>query len=139
MKTVSATLPDGAEIKVSFFTNPANESKADNKAVGSFSIGAQLELKSGLTIGDTELGAGEYMVGALKKGEGDWTMAVSPGKMGPGAKSQLKLIELKSWFSTSEARSPHSQWDITPGDGKLEGKILLVWRFGNLMLAAELS
>lgn len=138
-KTVTAVLPGGAEVSVSFFTNPANEKRANNKAVGSFSIGAQLKLTSDVTVGTVKLAAGDYLVGALKKGEGEWTMAVAPGKMQPGAKFEVDLTELNSSFSTSQGNSPHSQWDITPGQGEQEGQVLLIWRFANMTLAVPLS
>jgi hypothetical protein len=141
-KTVTVSLPQGVEAKIIYNTTPANEERAANAAVGEFITprGPVLELSGELTAGDTTLAAGQYTIGVIKNAEDDWTLALYPGRLGRGATPDAtKVIRLESMFSKDKGTAPHMLIDVTPGDGKLEGKAVLTLHFGSLFLAGVLA
>ena len=135
-KTVTAKI-DGNEVKLSYFTAPANMEHVESAASGSYShTGAVLTLSADLG----SLKAGEYMVGAIKKSDGTWTMALHPGKLAYGASAEVsKVIKLNSSFSKEHGHADHSHFDISPGSGDLAGKTVVAWHFGDLFLAGVIS
>jgi hypothetical protein len=141
-KTVTAALPGGVEAKISYNTTPANEDRAKSAAVGQFVTprGPRLELSGEVKAGDATLPAGEYTIGVIKNGENDWTLALYPGRLGRGEKPDAaKVIRLDSMFSGDGGTAGHMLLDLTPGDGKFEGKAVLTLHFGSLFLAGALS
>ena len=140
-KTVTVKLPSGAEATITYNTVPANEANADKAAVGSFVHVRQprLKLSADVTAGGVTIPAGEYVIGAVKNGPKDWTMALHPGAIARGAQADMsKLIKLDSMFS-SGGKADHMLIDITPGHGKFEGKAVLTLHFGTMFLAGALS
>ena len=141
-KTVTASLPQGVEAKISYATTPANETHAENAAVGQFVTPRRpvLELSGEVTVGSATLAAGEYTIGVIKNAENDWTLALYPGRLGRGdTPDDAKVIRLDSMFSKEKGTAGHMLVDITPGDGKFEGKAVLTLHFGSLFLAGALG
>lgn len=141
-KTVTVSLPDGVEAKITYNTTPANEERAANAAVGQFVTprGPVLELSGDVTAGEAQIAAGQYTIGVIKNGEDDWTLALYPGRLGRGETADpAKLIRLDSAFSKDKGTAPHMLIDITPGEGKFEGKAVLTLHFGSLFLAGALG
>jgi hypothetical protein len=141
-KTVTATLSDNVTATITYNTTPANEDHAKKSAVGEFVTPRQprLRLSGDLKAGSVTIPAGEYIIGAIKNGENDWTMGLFPGTLNRGAKADMaKVIKLESMFSTSSGTAPHMLIDISPGSGKFEGRIVLTLHFGSLFLAGALT
>lgn len=141
-KKVTAQLPGGVEASVSYQTVPANEEHTSNAAVGSFVTprSPRLALSGPLTVGSITIPAGELIVGVVKNGANDWTLALYPGKLGRGeAPESSKLIKLNSMYWKSEEVIEHLAIDITAGHGKLEGRAVLTINFGTLALHGALT
>jgi hypothetical protein len=141
-KTVTVSLPQGLEAKISYNTTPANEAHAENAAVGQFVSprGPILELSGEVEAGGATIAAGQYTIGVVKNGEDDWTLALHPGRLGRGdTPDDAKVIRLDSMFSKEKGTAGHMLVDITPGDGKFEGKAVLTLHFGSLFLAGALG
>jgi hypothetical protein len=141
-KTVTAKLPSGAELTLTYNTVPSNETRATGAAVGSFQTPGRpiLKISAELKAGAVVIPAGEYSVGVIKNGDRDWVMALLPGQIPRGQTADLtKLIKLESAYSDAEGKAPHMLIDIAPGAGKLEGKAVLTIHFGSMFLAGVLS
>lgn len=141
-KTVSATLPGGAEAKISYNTTPANLSHAESAETGAFITprGPSLELSADVVGGAATIPAGKHTIGVIKKGANDWTMALYKGGLARGAEPDMaNVIELDSVYSGSEGNAEHMLIDITPGHGKFEGKAVLTLHFGTMFLEGALS
>ena len=141
-KTVSAKLPSGVDATVTYNTTPANEIHAAKAAVGTFVTPRRpmLKLSGEVKAGAVTIPAGEYTVGVIKNSEKDWTMALYPGAVARGETPDVaKTIKLDSLFSSAHGPAEHMLVDITPGDGKLEGRAVLTLHFGNMFLSGALS
>lgn len=140
-KTVTAKLPSGVEVTITYNTTPANEILAQNAKVGEFVTPRRplLKLSADLKGESVSIPAGEYTIGVIKNSEKDWTMALSPGALPRGATPDpAKIIKLDSVFETDKGTAEHMLADITPGHGKFEGKAVLTLHFGSLFLAGVL-
>ena len=139
-KTVTAKVGE-VEAKLGYFTAPANEEHVKTAPMNAFNAGfATLTLSGDLTFGEVTLKAGEYTVGAVKKGDADWTMGLHQGKLDFGAEPDMaKVIKLDSQYETSQGNAPHIYFDILPGHGKQEGKYVLIWHFGRHYLSGVIS
>ena len=141
-KTITVALPGGGEATIIYNTTPANELRAAKVAVGEFVTPRQprLKLSTEIKAGTVTIPAGEYIIGVIKNGEKDWTMALYPGQIARGEKPDVsKVIKLDSVYSESEGKAPHMLIDISPGSGKFEGKAVLTLHFGSLFLAGAIS
>jgi len=141
-KTITVTLPSGVEAKLSYNTTPANEARAETAAVGAFVTprGPRLELSGELTAGSQTLAAGEYTIGVIKGEDGQWTMALYPGRLGRGEEPDMsKVIELDSSYRDDVGAAEHMLIDVTPGTGSQEGKAVITLHFGSMFLAGVLS
>ncbi len=141
-KTVTAKLPSGVDATITYNTTPANEIHAAKAAVGTFVTPRRpmLKLSGEVKAGALTIPAGEYTIGVIKNSEKDWTMALYPGAVGRGDTPDVaKAIKLDSLFSSTHGPAEHMLVDITPGDGKLEGRAVLTLHFGNLFLSGALS
>jgi hypothetical protein len=141
-KTITVKLPSGVEATIAYNTTPANETHAQNAEVGAFVTPRQpkLTLAAELKVGSVALPAGTYVIGAIKNGADDWTMALYPGQIARGEKPDMsKMIKLDSMYSSAEGNAEHMLIDVTPGHGKFEGKAVLTLHFGSLFLAGALS
>jgi len=141
-KTVTAKLPSGTEVTITYNTTPANELRAKEAKVGAFVTPRRptLKLSAPMKAGAVAVPAGDYMIGAIKNSETDWTMALYPGSIPRGQVPEAaKLIKLDSLYSTSEGTAEHMLIDISPGRGKFEGKAVLTLHFGSLFLAGALE
>ena len=102
-KTVTVSLPGDAEATITYTTAPANEMHATNASVGSFATiprQPRLKLSAALNAGNVSIPAGEYVIGVVKNGEEDWTMALYAGQLGFRAQPDMsKLIKLNSMYS----------------------------------------
>ncbi len=139
-KTTTVKMGD-QDVSVSFVTVPANMTHLDGIADGEFVAPGQPTLKvaADLKGGSASIPAGEYLVGAVKKGDG-WTMVLYPGKLERGEKPDLaKAVKLDSQFDTSTDTSEHLVVDIGPGWGKSEGKAVVLIGFGTLWLDGVIS
>lgn len=123
-------------VTVSFRTSPANEAHVTSAEFGSFNVGGRLELEGNLKVGDLELKAGPYMLGAVKDGPGQWTMAISPRYEGA---DHDEIIRLESHLSDQMGSAEHYDFDLRIGTGDSAGRVLLTWHFGSMFLAAPLS
>ncbi len=141
-KTISAKLPSGADVTLTYNTTPANEMRATEAKVGTFLTPRRpmLKLSAELKVGTLTLPAGDYTIGVVKNSDKDWIMALYPGVIERGATPDpAKVLKLDSAYSTAEGKAEHMLIDITPGDGKFEGKAVLTLHFGSMFLAAALS
>ena len=141
-KTITVALPGSGEATITYNTTPANELRAAKVAVGEFVTPRQprLKLSTEIKAGTVTIPAGEYIIGVIKNGEKDWTMALYPGQIARGEKPDVsKVIKLDSVYSESEGKAPHMLIDISPGSGKFEGKAVLTLHFGSLFLAGAIS
>jgi hypothetical protein len=141
-KTISAKLPSGVDVTISYNTTPANESLATAAKVGEFVTPRRpvLKLSGELSTGKATIPAGEYTIGAIKNAEKDWTMALYPGAIARGtAPDTAKALKLESLFSSSHGTAEHMLIDLTPGEGALEGKAVLTLHFGALHLSGVLA
>ena len=141
-KTVTASLPQGVEAKITYATTPANETHAQSAAVGEFVTPRRpvLELSGEVKAGSATLAAGQYTIGVIKNAENDWTLALHPGRLGRGdTPDATKVIRLDSIFSSDKGSAGHMLLDITPGAGELEGKAVLTLHFGSLFLSGALG
>jgi hypothetical protein len=77
-KTVTATLPQGVEVTITYNTTPANEARAEEAKVGQFVTPHRpvLKLSGELKSDKATLAAGEYTIGAIKVAEKDWVLAL---------------------------------------------------------------
>jgi len=141
-KTITVALPGGVEAVITYNTTPANEMRAEQAAVGEFITPRmpRLKLSAEVKTGAGAIPAGEYVIGVIKNGDKDWTMALYPAPLKRGEKADpAKVMKLESMFSGSEGLAPHMLIDITPGKGKFEGKAVLTLHFGHLFLAGALG
>lgn len=142
-KTITADLPGGVQAVITYNTTPANETRAVEAPVGVFTTprAPKLKLSADLKVGDkVVLAAGEYIIGVVKVGATDWTMALYQGTLARGAAPDpAKVIKLESIFDPKIAPAAHMLIDITPGHGKFEGKAVLTLHFGTLFLSGLLG
>ncbi len=141
-KTITVKLPGGADAVVTYQTTPANEIHAQKAVVGEFVTprNPRLKLSADVKAGAVTIPMGEYLIGVIKNGENDWTMALYPGTIARGQKADMsKVIKLESVFLTSEGKAEHMLIDISPGVGKLDGRAMLTIHFGSLFLGGALS
>jgi hypothetical protein len=141
-KKVTAQLPGGVEASISYQTVPANEEHTRIAEVGSFLTprAPRLALSGELKVGSVTIPAGESIIGVVKNGPEDWTLALYPGQLGRGQElDSSKLIKLDSLFSKTADPTGHLTIDITPGHGRHEGKAVLTISFGTLALQGALS
>lgn len=141
-KTIAAKLPSGTEVTLTYNTTPANEMRATEAKIGAFLTPRRpiLKLSAELKVGTLTLAAGEYTIGVVKNSDKDWTMALYPGVLDRATTPDpAKVIKLDSAYSTAEGKAEHMLIDVTPGDGKFEGKAVLTLHFGTMFLAAALS
>jgi hypothetical protein len=141
-KTVTAKLPSGVELTITYQTTPANEMQAQNLKVGDFAAPRRpmLKVSAELKTGAVTIPAGDYTIGVIKNGEKDWTMALYPGQVARGeAPDKAKLIKLDSLFEAGKGTAAHMLIDITPGHDKFEGRAVLTMHFGSLFLSGALT
>jgi hypothetical protein len=142
-KSITAKLPAGAEVTITYNTTPANESHAKSAAVGSFLTPRRPKLKVSAEIkaGGATIPAGEYTLGVVKNGDNDFTMALYAGDppRGGAAPDATKMIKLDSRFDTAHGKAEHMLIDLQPGAGKMEGKLVLTLHFGTLFLEGAVS
>jgi hypothetical protein len=141
-KTVTVKLPSGVEATITYNTTPANEANATKAATGTFVTPRQpkLKLSGEIKSGEVTVPAGEYIIGCIKNGEDDWTLALYSGTITRGTPPDMsKVIKLDSMFNKAAGVAPHMLIDISPGSGKFEGKAVLTLHFGSLFLAGALS
>jgi hypothetical protein len=141
-KTVTASLPQGVELTITYNTTPANEIHAQNAKVGEFVTPRRpvLKLSGELKTEKVTLPAGEYTIGVIKNADKDWTLALYPGKLQRGdTPDTAKAIKLESMFASDKGTAEHMLIDVTPGHGKFEGKAVLTLHFGTLFLAGVLA
>ncbi len=141
-KKVIAQLPGGVEATISYQTVPANEQHTQGAAVGSFLTPRSpgLNLSGELTVGSLTIPAGDLIIGVIKNGAEDWTLALYPGQIGQGQTPDAsRFIKLDSVFHRTSDPIEHLTIDITPGHGRLEGKAVLTINFGTLTLQGALS
>jgi hypothetical protein len=141
-KTVTAKLPSGVEVTITYGTTPANEIHAQNAVIGTFVTPRRpmLKLSADVQAGSVTIPAGEYTIGVIKNSEKDWTLALYPGALARGQEPDMaKVVKLESAVSTDAGLAAHMLVDIVPGHGKLEGRATLTIHFGTLFLAGALS
>jgi hypothetical protein len=141
-KTVTAKLPTGAEVVITYNTTPANEMRAKEVKVGALVTPRRptIKLSADVKSGAVTIPAGEYTIGVIKNSESDWTMALYPGQVARGTEPDMtKAIKLPSMYSASAGAADHMLIDITPGHGKFEGKPVLTLHFGQMFLEGSLE
>ncbi len=140
-KTVTAKLDNGTELKLSYYTSPANMDHVAKAQAGEFKpAAARIEVSADLDAAGVMIAAGEYTLGAIKNGDDDWSMALYPGRLGYGASPDAsKLIQLKSQLSKDHGTAHHIVYDLVPGSGDQEGHLTLIWHFGSLHLSGVLN
>ncbi len=134
-KTTTAKISYTVEVSLSFFTVPANMEHVAKIGTGEFTSPglAKFETATAITAGSASIPAGTYTVGVVKKSDSDWQMVLSPGELGFGdSPDKAKLIELDSTFMKSNDPVGHLVVDIFPGDGKFEGKAVILLGFGTM-------
>jgi hypothetical protein len=140
-KTVTASLPAGVEVTITYNTTPANEMRAQTAKVGEFVTprAPVLKLSGEVKNEKATLPAGEYTIGVIKNGEKDWTLALYPGRVARGETPvTAKAIRLDSVFEADKGTAEHMLIDVTPGHGRFTGKAVLTLHFGSLFLSGLL-
>ena len=141
-KTVTATLPGGTEVSVSYSMTPAGEIDPAAAPVDTFinPWAPLLRVSQPVHSGSVDIPVGMYTLGLIKSGSGDWTLALHPGRLrqkeiplGP------KVTRLDSVFSSSEGMADHLVVDFSLGRDKLEGKVVVTFHLGSIHLAAEIA
>jgi hypothetical protein len=141
-KVVTVKLPGDVEATVTYQTVPSNEDRVTRASVGDFLTprNPKLKLSKESKAGNVLIPPGEYIIGAIKNGNNDFTMALYPGSIARGERPDMaKMIKLESEFSASEGKAPHLLIDISPGSGEMEGRAVLTLHFGSLFLAGALD
>jgi hypothetical protein len=141
-KTIVVKLPSGTEVTLTYVTTPANEMRAAEVKVGAFVTPRRpvLKLSAELKVGTITLAPGDYTIGVIKNSDSDWTMALYPGVLDRTATPDAaKAIKLDSVYSSTHGKVEHMLLDVTPGEGKFEGKAVLTLHFGTMFLAAALT
>lgn len=141
-KTITAKLPSGADVTITYNTTPSNETHAQNAKVGEFVSPRRpsLKLSAEVKSGEQTIPAGEYTIGVVKNSDKDWTMALFPGTPARGAAVDMtKVIKLASMLEAGKGTAEHMLVDLTPGHGKFEGKAVLTLHFGTLFLSGLLA
>ena len=141
-KNTTAKIYENVEVSLSFFTIPANMEHVAKIADGEFvSPGLpKFETATAITAGSATIPAGTYTVGVVKKSDSDWQMVLSPGELAFGDSPDMaKLIELDSSFRKSSEPVAHLVVDIFPGDGKFEGKAVILLGFGTMWVQGLLG
>jgi len=141
-KTISAKLPSGADVTITYNTTPSNEIHAQNARIGEFVSPRRptLKLSAEVKTDKVTIPAGEYTIGVIKNSDKDWTMALYPGAPARGVPVDMgKVIKLDSMLEAGKGTAEHMLVDLTPGHGKLEGKAVLTLHFGTLFLAGALA
>jgi hypothetical protein len=141
-KTITAKLPSGADVTITYQTVPSNEMHAASAKVGEFITPRRptLKLSTEVKSGAQTIPAGEYTVGVIKNSEKDWTMALFPGAPARGVPVDMtKVIKLDSMLEAGKGTAEHMLVDLTPGHGKFDGKAVLTLHFGTLFLAGVLA
>ncbi len=141
-KTVSAELPNGVSVKISYNITAANEAHANSAAAGTFVTprGPRIELSADANAGDVSIASGEYTIGVIKGEDGGWTMALYPGRIPRGEQPDMaKMIKLDSHSPADAGTADHLLIDLVPGSGAAEGKVILTMHFGSLFLAGVIG
>jgi hypothetical protein len=141
-KTISAKLPSGADVSITYQTVPSNEMHAASAKVGEFVSprSPKLKLSAEVKSDKVTIPAGEYTIGVIKNSDKDWTMALFPGAPARGVPVDMaKVIKLDSMLEAGKGTAEHMLVDLTPGHGKFEGKAVLTLHFGTLFLSGLLA
>jgi hypothetical protein len=141
-KTVTASLPSGVQLTITYNTTPSNEARAEGAKVGEFVTprNPKLTLSGELKTEKATLAAGDYTIGVIKNGDKDWTLALYPGALKRGdVPETAKAIRLDSLFEAGKGTAEHMLIDVTPGHGKFEGKAVLTLHFGSLFVSGNLG
>lgn len=141
-KTVTATLPGGTEVSVSYSMTPAGEVDPAAAPVDTFinPWAPLLRVSQPVQSGSVDIPEGMYTLGLIKSSSGEWVLALHPGRLrqkemplGP------KVTRLDSVFSSSEGTADHLVVDFGLGKDKLEGKVVVTFHLGSVHLAAEIA
>ena len=141
-KTVTATLPQGPELTITYNTTPANEMRAQAVKVGEFVTprGPVLKVSAEVKGEKATIPAGEYTIGVIKNGDKDWAIALYPGRLARGQAPEVaKAIRLDSMFEGNKGTAEHMLIDVTPGHGRFAGKAVLTLHFGSLFVSGLLA
>ena len=141
-KTITAKLPSGADVTITYNTTPSNEIHAQNAKVGEFVTPRRptLKLSAEVKSDKVTIPAGEYTIGVIKNSDKDWTMALFPGTPARGVPVDMaKVIKLDSMLEAGKGTAEHMLVDLTPGHGKFEGKAVVTMHFGTLFLSGLLA
>jgi hypothetical protein len=141
-KTISAKLPSGADVSITYNTTPSNEMHAQSAKVGEFVSPRRptLKLSAEVKSDKVTIPAGEYTIGVIKNSDKDWTMALFPGAPARGVPVDMtKVIKLDSMLEAGKGTAEHMLVDLTPGHGKFEGKAVVTLHFGTLFLSGLLA
>jgi hypothetical protein len=141
-KTITAKLPSGTDVTITYQTVPSNEMHAQSAKVGEVITPRRptLKLSADVKTDKQTIPAGEYTIGVIKNSDKDWTMALYPGAPERGKPVDLaKVIKLDSMLEAGKGTAEHMLVDLTPGHGKFEGKAVLTLHFGTLFLAGVLA
>ena len=141
-KTITAKLPSGADVTITYNTTPSNEAHAASAKVGEFVTPRQPKLKLSAEVKNDKatIPAGEYTIGVIKVSDKDWTMALYPGAPARGVPVDMaKVIKLDSMLESGKGTAEHMLVDLTPGHGRFEGKAVLTLHFGTLFLSGLLG
>ena len=124
-------------ITLSHITVPFNEIAAGSLAEGeSWHLGfAQFKTGTDLSLGGSEVKAGEYAL-KVKRGVGeDWSLFLEP----KGEKDEAKSIPLAGEMSSNPEGKDHLMIEILPVGEKEETGIVLEVRFGPSVIQVPLS
>ena len=142
VKTVTANLPGPVEVSARYQTASAGEVNPDSTPAGKFMNvwAASLQVSEDVRSGATEIPAGRYTVGLIKKDSIDWTLALYPGRLGQKeAVVTPKMVLLDTLFSRSSGRSEHLAIDFNLGTGRFEGEVVLTFHLGTLYFEMPLE
>jgi len=141
-KVVTTQLPGGNEITVSYQSTPVQEINLGSAPVNWFlnPWAPLLRVSQDIESDGRRIEKGAYTVGLFKQEDGGWGLALQPGRLVlPRKELSDEMILLKSIFSTARGSSGHLVMDFAPGEGELEGKIVLTVQLGSIFVAGELG
>lgn len=140
-KTITASIQKGPEFKLEHITLPYNEARLKEvKENFIFNCGyAKLTVSKNVESGNAKIPAGTYLLRARAKTVDDWTLILLPeSAAGPGGKVEpeaaVTALKLQTKTLTGRPKADHLEWNIMPGHGATDGKIIISLAFGSRVL-----
>jgi len=141
-KTVTAAVK-GLELKLTYFTLPYNAKHLEGIKEGFvFHCGrAKLNIAGEMTVENTKVAAGSYLLRAKAKSADEWTLVLIPEAQAgdPQNPDMTKGIALETKSFANQSEIHHLDLNLTGGQGDTDGKLLLTVSFGSRKIEAAIT